>query len=113
MNDRFNRNNRPFNKPKREPRLLKLLAHRQYKRGPKGTTVRIITPPEPAILCTVRHLPSGYLTSYDPDEKVLRLTEEVTIFPSKTQAQTAIWHTAQKSGIIGEYRNYEIIPEPQ
>lgn len=67
-------------------------------------------PPEPAKPSVVRFLPMNQLMDWAPDRKQLFLNGNGNhhIFPAKTQAQTAVWHSVQKSGQTGSHVDYRV-----
>lgn len=88
------------NKPKRPKRKLILLTTRKYMKY-KGTMKRVRVEPVPAIPCVVMRrngetnaVPMRYIEA----EKRLVLVADgfTTVFPSRSEAKKAIYHTCQR-----------------
>lgn len=80
---------------------VKLRDDREYTRV-RGQWVRVKQAPESAKPCHV--LLSGKACYYDKRQKRLFVHPlAVTEFPSKSEAQKAIWHTTHEDGTYKDY----------
>jgi len=94
----------PRHNQRRAP--VKLRDHREYTRF-KGQWVRVKQSGAPAKPCHV--LLNGKPCYYDERQKRLFIHPlAVTEFPSKSEAQKAIWHTAHEDGSYNEYEIKEL-----
>jgi len=86
--------------------------HPRNNRKPRGAFRRrkrkqAPIPPKP---CVVRYLPADTLMQYFPNVKQLFVLDDGSYkeFPSKSEAQKAIWHTVQASGVPMSHKDYQI-----
>lgn len=75
---------------------------RQYRK-PK-------TPPVPAKPSVVRFLPLNKLMDWNEPGKRLFLNGDGAyhVFPAKSHAQKAVWHSAQAAGFAGAHEDYQV-----
>jgi hypothetical protein len=68
------------------------------------------TPPEPAKPSVVRFLPLDKLMGWDERQKQLFIMGDGShhVFPAKNKAQSAVWHTVERAGQLGNHKDYRV-----
>ena len=97
-------------KPREPKKRLILRPDRQYQKV-DGKLRRVRQTPEPPVPCVVKHIPTNSLCRYAEDVKLLLHGDQRQsghVFPSRTQAKKAIWHTVQNIGEPMGHLDYEI-----
>lgn len=95
-------------------RRLNLLPNRKYVHS-KGTMVRVKVQPAPAIPCVVMRWIDGeneaLPTMYMSDQKLLILSDSgiAHVFPSRSEAKKAIYHTVQFEKVPGGHVDFVIV----
>lgn len=100
------------------PSFTKKLGRQYYQKRP-GVTMRVKIPPKPPIPCGIWDRLAGVFVTYNPiSKKVMPLGGVATIFPSRAEARTALWHICQNlknaglADMFNDPPNFEIRDKP-